>query len=262
MYLGLEEESSRCVLGRQYERQEEEIVALRALAKSLKEEVKTIQKRQQLQSSACCDDKASVGGRQRIGSHEYFKLDVQIEKLEEENAELHRQLQDSQDELQRARAYIADKLPVYKLAAVKANAELRCVKSQLQQERKQSDRLQRQLVKCKARQDDVLARVGPERGNHQEEHEDDGELQESEAVRREREAFFRQCMRQQPGCFSPGNKSGIQSDVGDIIEARNTQLAGSKTVVKTDKLIHEDLMDLDFDLDEMNLSPTKSSKSI
>lgn len=177
-----------------HQRQEEEIVALRALAKSLKEEVETIQERQQLQSSTCSRDKALHRElrRSRFGTQEFFELDVQMEELEGENAELRRQLEDSQEELKSARACIAQKMPVYQLAAVKANAELRCVKSQLQQERAHSDHLQKQLVRCKARQDDVPVRVSPERGNNQEEHDDDP--QGSEVVRRERESFLRQCM--------------------------------------------------------------------
>ncbi|KAE9333031.1 hypothetical protein PR003_g14225 [Phytophthora rubi] len=249
-----------------HQRQEEEIVALRALAKSLKQEVEAIQERQQLQRSTC-SDKTVAKGWQRGGSHEFFKLDVQVEKLEEENAELRRQLEDSQEELQRARAYIADKLPVYKLAAVKANAEIRCVKSQLQQEREHSDRLQKQLVKCKARQDDVLVRALPERGNNQDEHDDDDDFQESAAVRREREAFFRQCMYQQDNC-GPENKyaSATPSEI-DVFETRKAELADFESTailnseVKTDKLIHEDLLGLNFYGNDMKSSPTKTSKS-
>ncbi|KAE8912992.1 hypothetical protein PF005_g18475 [Phytophthora fragariae] len=224
-----------------HQRQEEEIVALRALAKSLKEEVEAIQERQQLQDSS---DK--VKGWQRGGSHEFFKLDVQIEKLEGVNAELCRQLEDSQEELQRARAYIADKLPVYKLAAVKANAEIRCVKSQLQHEREHSDRLQEQLVKCKTKQDDVLVRALPERGNNQNEHDDDDDFQESEAVRRERETFFRQCMYLQDGCI-PDNKyaSSTQSEL-DVELAGFESTARPNSEMETGKLIHEDLLGLNL----------------
>lgn len=235
-----------------HQRQEEEIVALRALAKSLKEEVEAIQERQQLQKSTCSSDKTVAKGWQRIGSHEFFKLDVQIEKLEGENAELRRQLEDSQEELQRARAYIADKLPVYKLAAVKANAEIRCVKSQLQQEREHSDRLQEQLVKCKARQDDVLVRALPERGSNQDEHDDDDDFHESEAVRREREAFFRQCMSLQDNCIPENKCASATPSENDVFETRKTELADFESTaipnskVKSGKLIHEDLLGLSF----------------
>ncbi|KAG6595723.1 uncharacterized protein IUM83_19415 [Phytophthora cinnamomi] len=256
-----------------HQRQEEEIVALRALAKSLKDEVEEIQERQQLQSAGpCSSDLEMARGPQRIGSHELFNFDVQVEKLEGENAELRRQLEDSQEELQRARAYIAEKLPVYKLAAVKANAELRCVNSQLQQEREQSDRLQRQLVKCKARQDDVYVRVSPEHGNNQDEDDGSDNNQDSEVVRREREAFFQQCMRVQD---SSENKQGSTTlseidDFGAVIETRKAQptifessadVVGwvkSNAAVKPGKLIHEDLLGLDFYLDGMTLSPGKS----
>ncbi|KAG3118180.1 hypothetical protein PI124_g3574 [Phytophthora idaei] len=174
-----------------HQRQEEEIVALRALAKSLTEEVEAIHERQQLRSSTCRGVTIVHREAQHFGSHEFFQLDVQVEELQGENAELRRQLEHSQEGLKSARAFIAEKLPVYKLAAIKANAELRCVKSQLQKERAHSDLLQKQLVRCKARQDDVPVRVSLERGNNQEEHDEDP--QESEVARREREVFLRQC---------------------------------------------------------------------
>ncbi|ETN05407.1 hypothetical protein PPTG_14147 [Phytophthora nicotianae INRA-310] len=172
-----------------HQRQEEEIVALRALAKSLAEEVEAIHQRQQLRSSMCSSDNIVHREDQHF---DIFKLNVQVEELQGENTELRRQLAHSTEELKSSRACIAEKLPVYKLAAVKANAELRCVKSQLQKERAHSDLLQKQLVRCKARQDDVPVRVALVRGNNQE--EDDEDPQESEVVRREREEFLRQCM--------------------------------------------------------------------
>ncbi|KAF4029308.1 hypothetical protein GN244_ATG18979 [Phytophthora infestans] len=170
-----------------HQRQEEEIVALRALAKSLTQEVEVIHERQ-LRQSTCISDRVVHREDQHENS---FKLNVQVEELQGQNEELRRQLEYSQKELKSARDRIAEKLPVYKLAAIKANAELRCVKSQLQQERDHSDLLQKQLVRCKARQDDVPVRVSLERGNNQNEHDEDS--QESEAARRERKAFLRQC---------------------------------------------------------------------
>ncbi|GMF52305.1 unnamed protein product [Phytophthora fragariaefolia] len=263
-----------------HQRQEEEIVALRALAKSLKEEVETIQERQQLQRSACSSSNyIAVGNVQQLGSHQFFKMDVQVEKLEGENSELRRQLEDSQEGLQRARDCIAEKLPVYKLAAVKANAELRCVKSQLQQERAHSDHLQNELVKCKARQDDVFVRVSSERGNNQEEHDNDTD--EGEIVKREREAFFRQCMHLQDRSISSRydikqtNATARGSDgVGPSVETKTAQLADfgstinviasakSCSDVKTVRHPDENLIGLDFYLGEMNLAPSKFSKSI
>ncbi|KAG1706929.1 hypothetical protein DVH05_027779 [Phytophthora capsici] len=180
-----------------HQRQEEEIVALRALSKSLKQEVETIQEKQQLQIPPSTGEKTPP-------CSDFFKMDVQIEELQGENVELRRQLENSQDELKVAQACIAHKLPVYKLAAVKANAELRCVKSQLQQERDHSDLLQIQIVQCKARQDNFPVRVSVKRGYNDDEDED---RQESESIRRERERFLRQSTRQQQNISSISTES-------------------------------------------------------
>ncbi|KAG7384392.1 hypothetical protein PHYPSEUDO_002653 [Phytophthora pseudosyringae] len=265
-----------------HQRQEEEIVALRALAKSLKVEVETIHERQQLRWSTCNSDKTVQRGRRTIGSHEFFKLDVQVEELYGENAELRRQLENYQEDLKAARTCIAQKLPVYKLAAVKANAELRCVKSQLQQERDHSDLLQKQLVRRKARQDDVPVRVSLERGNNQKEHDDDP--QESAVVRREREVFLRQCMRLQddkaPLSLDHKQKTHKASEadgVDVVVKLKKEQIKSDTDFVsstctsleldaamKTDTLIHEDLLGLDFYLNELDLSiaaaPTRSKQ--
>jgi chromosome segregation ATPase len=241
-----------------HQRQEEEIVALRALAKSLKDEVEAIHERQQLQSSTC-SDKAAQGALRssRFAAHEVFKLDVLAEELEGENAELRRQLEEAQEELRLARTCIADKLPVYKLATVKANAELRCVKSQLQQERTHSDRLQKQLVRCKARQDDVPVRVSPVQGNNQDENDDD--QQESGSVRRDREAFLRQCMQLQDITSPPGSTDTMKEQtLRETNDAFPTTWTPSDVPGKTAKPIHEDLLGLDLYLNELNLSENRA----
>ncbi|KAL3672746.1 hypothetical protein V7S43_002038 [Phytophthora oleae] len=246
-----------------HQRQEEEIVALRALAISLKQEVETIQERQQLQSSSCSSEKAphKESRASRPISHEFFKMDVQIEELHGENVELRRQLEDSQDELKIAHACIAHKLPVYKLAAVKANAELRCVKSQLQQERDHSDLLQKQLVRCKARQDNIPVRVSLKKGNNDEEHDENP--QETETFRRERERFLRQCTRQQSrSSLAPEQE---QNETKENIESNasfDATFPVEYDTLKADNLIDVDLLGLGFYLDELNLSKVTSEKSL
>ncbi|GMF27418.1 unnamed protein product [Phytophthora lilii] len=258
-----------------HQRQEEEFVALRALAKSLKDEVEMIQEQRQYSRLTC---NSSEGGRgTRPESHEFFKLDVQNEKLEGENVELRRQLKEAQEELKRVRASIAERLPVYKLAAVKANAELRCVKSQLQQERVHSDRLQKQLVRCKSRQDDVLIRASSKRGGDQEDYGNDV-LRDSEVFRRERAAFFRQCMRSQDGWVSPCH--GIKNNTAELNEPMNCvntrtdkvtdfELAlrlkpslEAASTTETSKPVYEDLLGLDLYLGELDFKPDNTSKSV
>ncbi|KAK1939903.1 hypothetical protein P3T76_008226 [Phytophthora citrophthora] len=239
-----------------HQRQEEEIVALRALAKSLKQEVETIQEQQQLQISSCSIEQAPHKDvrASRSRSHEVFKMDVQIEELLGENAELRRQLEDSQDELKVAHACIAHKLPVYKLAAVKANAELCCVKSQLQQERDHSDLLQNQLVRCKARQDNIPARVSLKSGNDDAGHDED--VAESEIIRHERERFLRQCTHQQRNrsSFSTESEENTPNNYVSNASFKSTFPAEYNT-----KAGNQDSLGLGFNLDELNLSHEKSS---
>lgn len=131
-----------------HQRQSEEIVALRALAKALKNEVEAIHgARQQLHPP---NEPTELHG-QRGSSHEFFKLDLQIEGLRIENETLTQQLQRISRESQDLRAMLAHQLPRYKLHAVQARAELQSVMSQLREEQAHSDKLRAQLVRLKAR---------------------------------------------------------------------------------------------------------------
>ncbi|OWZ20986.1 hypothetical protein PHMEG_0004533 [Phytophthora megakarya] len=189
---------------------------------------------------------------------EFYKMNIQVEELQGENTELRLQLELAQDELKTANACIAQKLPAYKLAAVKANAELRCVKSQLKQERAQSDGLQKQLVRYKARKDDVTVRASPERGNHQDEHEEGGS-NASEATRRERKIFLQQCMRLQGGEVHTHEHNPVKS-VSDFekqtVFGRDFESSSKEPIdaLKAAKLIDERLNGLEFYIDELSLS--------
>lgn len=130
-----------------HQRQSEEIVALRALAKTLKSEVEAIHdSRQHLQPSS---NPAELHGQRN--SHEFFKLDLQIEGLRSENEELTKKLQRINHESQDLRAMLAHQLPRYKLHAVQTRAELESVVSQLREEQTHSDKLRAQLIRLKAR---------------------------------------------------------------------------------------------------------------
>lgn len=206
-----------------HQRQEEEIVALRALARSLKEEVEQIQK-QNPQTAVKRESAQS-----RSGSHEYFKLDLQLEQLRTENSRLHDELCDSKHELGRLRAFVDEELPQHKIAAVQARAELECVSSQLQDEQAHSDHLRAQVAYYKARTNDPIRVTTPFPPLRNEEpssssgasgYTNDQYLQmhkrqvhaETEQRRREREAFLLQC-----------RMSAIQEDKENHSELRNSE---------------------------------------
>ncbi|RLN72942.1 hypothetical protein BBJ28_00011689 [Nothophytophthora sp. Chile5] len=259
-----------------HQRQEEEIVALRALARSLKEEVETIHERQHRQGFANSDF-ATIRGGVGSRSHEFFKLDVQVEQLQGENAELRNRVLISQQESKRARDCIAQQVPAYKLAAVKAHAELRCVNSQLQQERAHSDRLREQLVRCKARHDDLPVRVASERGNNNQQQEDDDGQHERARMRQKREDFLLQCLRLQENEPSSSHKKKVkeaeQREVASATEtgeatrwaapslqsssnsvSSRTPLLSAYSCTPSTELLHEDLAELNNELHKLSLS--------
>ncbi|KAF1323140.1 Beta-catenin-like protein, partial [Globisporangium splendens] len=112
------------------QRQEEEIVALRALARSLKEEVE------------------------------------QLEQLRAENARLHGELGDANRELERLRNAVNHKIPRHKVVAVQARAELECVKSQLEDEQVHCDQLRVQVAYFTARSDTPIRVSKPLQPRH------------------------------------------------------------------------------------------------
>ncbi|KAL8002560.1 hypothetical protein Plhal703r1_c15g0073761 [Plasmopara halstedii] len=198
-----------------YQRQEEEVEALRTLAKSLKKEVKDIYDQQQLQSLANSSER---GKARHAESSNLFTLDVQIEELREENLELRHLLKKCQEQLKSARICIAQKLPAHKLAAIKANAELQCVKSQLQQERAHSDLLERQLVHFKSRQmNDVVVKHAFELNSNEIE-----VCPTDDKTKHENELFFRKCMEDQDSETSLSQKSSTTfvSDFDDTLRKK------------------------------------------
>ncbi|RLN93929.1 hypothetical protein BBJ28_00005363 [Nothophytophthora sp. Chile5] len=269
-----------------HQRQEEEIVALRALARSLKEEVETIHERQHRQGFAN-SDYATIRGGVGSRSHEFFKLDVQVEQLQGENAELRDRVSISQQEAKRARDCIAQQVPAFKLAAVKAHAELRCVSSQLQQERAHSDRLREQLARCKARHDDLPVRVAPERGNTNQQREDDDDQQERARMRQKREDFLLQCLQLQDNESSSSQRKKVkEAEQREVVSAAETgetthwtapsllstsssvssqtPLLSSYACTPSTELLHEDLDELNDKLHELSLSlhklPSRSKR--
>lgn len=156
----LREQLERALVDR--ERQEDEVVALRALAKSLKEEVEAIQRHSIGTQSAgphVRDGTApstSSNGLGRSQPHEFFKLDIQVEELRAENAALREQLDSTTQKYTRIRTFVDRELRVHQLAAVKAAAELQSATSQLMEEQAQCDRLRAQVARYKARGDEPV----------------------------------------------------------------------------------------------------------
>lgn len=192
-----------------HQRQEEEIVALRALARSLKDEVEQIHRQSRVSLAA----PPAAGGSDPIGSekrrpHEFFKLDLQLEQLRAENARLRDELCDANDELERLRAHVQQEVPQLKIAAVKAHAELECVTSQLRDEQAHCDRLESQIARLQARQrgdQSKEAHSSQQKRDFVNQHTDRAHRnsERKSAVEREwdreREAFLLECRRRQQG---------------------------------------------------------------
>lgn len=119
------------------QRQDDELVALRALAKSLKDQVDAIHTQQSHHSAQ---------------SHEFFARDLELEQLRMENKQLQTQLGDATREIKTLRAVVERELPQLRLAAVRARAELACVASQLRDEQTHCDCLEAQLARLGAQQ--------------------------------------------------------------------------------------------------------------
>ncbi|GAB9477629.1 Beta-catenin-like protein, partial [Globisporangium polare] len=185
-----------------HQRQEEEIVALRALARSLKEEVELIHKQQQRQThpratshtkqSAAATAAATYGHHREKRPHEFFKLDLQLDQLRSENSQLRDELCDAHEELERLRGVVARELPHFKIAAVQAKAELECAKSQLQDERAHCDQLEAQVAHYRARSSVPVPTPLPVGSPYLRKQPEHGRSAECER-HREREQFLLQC---------------------------------------------------------------------
>ncbi|DAZ99856.1 TPA: hypothetical protein N0F65_008599 [Lagenidium giganteum] len=122
-----------------HQRQEEEIVALRAVAKALQSEVAEIQKHRPPPLET------------RRTKHEFFLLDEHVEKLEAENAHLTAQLAHSKEQHDELQQFVQRELRRFELLAVKARAELASVAGQLEDEQAHADALRGQVAYYKAR---------------------------------------------------------------------------------------------------------------
>lgn len=157
-------------------RQEEEVVALRALAKSLKEEVEAIQRHSRTHQTSELPlrdaTKPSTCPTVFLGPpREFFKLDEQLEELRAENTALRERLEATARKHSRLRAFVDRELREQRLAAVKATAELQSAASQLVEEQAECDRLRAQVARFQARGDDPVRVSGlagtPDRGRKQ-----------------------------------------------------------------------------------------------
>ncbi|TMW66777.1 hypothetical protein Poli38472_014089 [Pythium oligandrum] len=125
-----------------HQRQSDEIVALRALARSLKEEVEAMHS-----TRPSAFDKAPV----RDGRHEFFRLDVELDALRSENARLEKRAEEVEQELDALRDFVAHELPRHEILAVQARAALESTRTQLRAEQAQNDQLRVQLARFQAR---------------------------------------------------------------------------------------------------------------
>ncbi|KAF1776708.1 hypothetical protein GQ600_16395 [Phytophthora cactorum] len=173
-----------------HQRQEEEIVALRALAKSLTEEVEAIHERQQLRSSTC-RGVTIVIGKLNISDLTSFSSWMSRWKSSREKMLNCVANLNTPGGAQVGSCFYCRKATSLQARCNQGKCRTSLCEEPTAERASPLDLLQKQLVRCKARQDDVAVRVSLERGNNQEEH--DGDPQESEVARREREVFLRQC---------------------------------------------------------------------
>lgn len=257
----LREQLERVLVDRQ--RQEDEIMALRALAKSLKEEVEEIQRqnsRHTVNSNASASRLRTLSAPPHKGRpHEFFKLDVQVEELRIENASLREQLAVAKERFAQSKAFVDHQLPVYQLAAVKANAELQSVTSQLLEEQAQCDQLRRQVSRFKA-QSDAPARVkrteyintASKRGERR-----DGENQ----LQREREELLRECLSEKAESESQDEERLGQDRHDKTMKAESSTTPMTSETLgasEPDKLLGGDLTALESMLRELHMSLGRS----
>lgn len=257
-----------------HQRQEEEIVALRALARSLKEEVEFIHKQQQSRYFSHNAKHSAYGDQHEKRPHEFFKLDLQLKQLRSENSQLRDELSDANDALDGMRVFVERELPQFKIAAVQANAELKCVKSQLDDERAHCDRLEAQVAHYKARssapmQSPVQAAPSPLRKQVVCEADTKFESQREQAMhttrdarRREREQFLLQCRFSavKTSDDKENSECGNREDPNDAVDAPLDAYRGRSSFVPSvvsnssrsssslSSRVHRDLSVLDHEL--------------
>ncbi|KAJ0411363.1 hypothetical protein ATCC90586_004349 [Pythium insidiosum] len=161
--------------------QKDEVVALRALARSLREQVETMQARdkrhptvvrrlpaaESLELSTDGDafvawappspspspspsSGASAAAWRPPRGHEFFQLDLELDDLRVENESLRRQLRDVRRDRDRLRDEIARQVPRYEMEIVRVTAALESVASQLRDERAQNDAMRQELAHYQA----------------------------------------------------------------------------------------------------------------
>ncbi|KAJ0407234.1 hypothetical protein P43SY_008009 [Pythium insidiosum] len=159
--------------------QKDEVVALRALARSLREQVETMQARDKRHPTVVrrlpaaeslelsTDGDAFVAWAPPSPSpspssgsfsaacrpprgHEFFQLDLELDDLRVENESLRRQLRDVRRDRDRLRDEIARQVPRYEMEIVRVTAALESVASQLRDERAQNDAMREELAHYQA----------------------------------------------------------------------------------------------------------------
>ncbi|GLE01181.1 hypothetical protein PINS_up010011 [Pythium insidiosum] len=165
--------------------QQDEVVALRALARSLKDQVEAMQARDVKRPTVvrrlpCATDspepqddsdgdgdgdsfillasaspstsaRSSAAHRRHLPrGHEFFQLDIEMDELRSENDALRRQLRDMQRDRDRLRNEMAGRVPRYEMEIVRLTATLQSVASQLRDERAQNDAMRQELAHYQA----------------------------------------------------------------------------------------------------------------
>lgn len=128
-----------------HQRQSDEIVALRALARSLKEEIEEIDQNRTNDNEHRYRRSKSFHQQTEPRAHEFFELDAQMDALRAENERLQNLLEETMQERDQLQIVVETDLPRYEILSVQATASLQSVTSQLHDEQKENDRLRAEL---------------------------------------------------------------------------------------------------------------------
>jgi hypothetical protein len=138
-----------------HQRQADEIVALRALARSLKEEVESMQEaavdNEALARGTAWKRQHSTAATSSPSNREFFQLDAQVDSLREENAALRARIETVEREKRELESALDSEIPRCELLAVQAQAKLESTTSQLHDEQRENDRLRSEVARYKAR---------------------------------------------------------------------------------------------------------------
>lgn len=230
-------------------RQEDEIVALRALARSLKEEVEAIKRPSALTLRA-------------TRPHEFFKLDLHLEELQAKNVSLEENLETMTRKYARVRAVVQNQLPAYRLAVVKAEAELKSALSQLEEEQDQCDKYRKDIARYKARSSEPICLGSADATTD--------EALEVRKLNRAREELLRECLSDESSWMKQSSRDNranpsreaecglperLQQEIGTRVSFESQRVeGGTKSLPEHDYSLGDSISSLETELQGLHTS--------